>query len=377
MPNGATKHIREWPKWYIKPFLKGNVTIHYPFIIKHLIFNTMTNIKTKYLGLDLKNPIIVGSCNLSNNIDNLKRAEDAGAAAVVYKSLFEEQINLESIQLEDQLSEYAERHAEMTSLFPNIVHAGPEEHLEKLRKTKEALGIPVIASLNATYKPVWVDYAQQIEKTGVDAIEINFFAVPQCMNVDAAQIENEQIDILKAVKEAVSIPVSVKLSPFYTNTLNLISKMDEAQANGFVLFNRMFQPEIGTNDLKHYTPIHSSHEVDNRLPLRFAGLLHNKIKADICSNTGIFSGKDVAKMILAGADCTQIVSTLYVNGIGHIKTMINELEAFMQEKNFAQISDFKGLLSKKNTKDVYVYKRAQYVDMILNSEDIIKKYPMI
>ncbi|MDD3875646.1 MAG: dihydroorotate dehydrogenase-like protein [Bacteroidales bacterium] len=337
----------------------------------------MTNLKTKYLGLELKNPVILGSCNFSNNIDKLKKAEDAGVAAVVFKSLFEEQISLESIQLEDNLNEYAERNAEMTSLFPNIVHAGPDEYLEKVRKTKEALKIPVIASLNATYKTVWAEYAKLIEQTGVDALEVNFFAVPNHFNVDGVQIENEQIEILQEIKKTVKIPVSVKLSPFYTNTLNLISKMDKTGVNGFVLFNRLFQPEINTDSLEHYSPIHSSNVVDNRLPLRYAGLLYNEINADICANTGIFSGKDVAKMILAGADCTQVVSTAYVNGVSYIQTILNDLELFMQKNNFITINDFKGKLSKKNTKDVYVYKRAQYVDILLDSENIIKKYPML
>jgi len=336
----------------------------------------MTNIKTKYLGLELKNPVILGSCNLSNNLDNLKKAEDAGAAAIVFKSLFEEQINLESIQLEDQLNEYAERHAEMTSLFPNITHAGPDEYLENIKKAKETLNIPVIASLNATYKPVWAEYAKLLEQTGVDALEVNFFAVPNHFDTDASKIENEQIEILKEIKKTVKIPVSVKLSPFYTSPLNVISKMDKTGVNGFVLFNRLFQPEINLDTLEHYSPIHSSHEVDNRLPLRFVGLLYDEVKASICANTGIFTGKDVAKMILAGADCTQIVSSAYVNGVSYIKTILNDLEDFMQKNNFTTLDEFRGKLSKKNTKDVYVYKRAQYVDILLNSENIIKKYPL-
>ena len=337
----------------------------------------MTNFKTKYLGLELKNPIIVGACSLSTTIDNLKRIEDAGAAAIVYKSLFEEQINLESIQFENELAEYTERNAEMISLFPDLVHAGPEEHLEFLRNAKKAVGIPVIASLNATYQSVWIDYAKKAEQTGVDALELNFFAVPNHFGVEASEIEKEQIDIVSEIKKNVKIPVSVKLSPFYTNTLNVISKMDKAGVDGFVLFNRLFQPEIDADKIEHYTPINLSLEIDNRLPLRYAGLLYKEIKANICANTGIFSGKDVAKMILAGADCTQVVSVLYKNGFGHISTMLKDLESFMMKNDFQNIEAFKGKLSKKNTKDVYVYKRAQYVDLLLDSDNIIKKYPVI
>jgi len=337
----------------------------------------MANLNTKYLGLDIKNPLILGSCNLSNNIDNLKKAEDNGIAAIVFKSLFEEQINLEEIQLQDELAEYTERHAEMISLFPNLVHSGPEAYLDKLRKAKESLGIPLIASINATYKSVWIDYAKAVEQTGVDALEINFFAVPLNLDVNASQIEKEQIEVLKEIKKSVKIPVSVKLSPFYTNPLNLISEMDKTGVNAFVLFNRMFQPDIDIDNLQHFTPIEASHAESNRLSLRFAGLLYGNINASICSNTGIMSANDTAKMILAGADCVQIVSTVYKNGMGYIKTILDDFEAFMNKNDFNNIGDFKGKLSRKNTKDFYVYKRAQYVDLLLNSENIIKKYPIL
>lgn len=335
------------------------------------------NLKTKYLGLELKNPLIVGSCNLVNNIDNLKKMEEAGAAAIVYKSLFEEQINLESIQLEDELAEYAERHAEMVSLFPNLEHAGTEEYLDNLSKARKAVSIPLIGSINCTYQNIWADYAKQVEATGVDAIELNFFAIPAHFDVDGSQIEKEQLDILKEVKKSVKIPVSVKLSPFYTNTLNLISKMDKSGVNGFVLFNRLFQPEIDIKTVSHYTPINLSTETDNRLPLRYAGLLYGEVKASVCASNGIYTGNDIAKMLLAGADCTQVVSAIYKKGIGHIGVMLKELEAFMAEHNYTSLGDFRGKLSKKNTRDVYVYKRAQYVDLLLNSENIIKKHPLL
>lgn len=335
------------------------------------------SLKTKYLGLELKNPLIVGSCNLVNNTDNLRKMEDAGAAAIVYKSLFEEQINLESLQLENELAEYTERHAEMLSLFPNLEHAGTEEYLENLSKARKAVSIPLIASINATYPSVWTDYAKQVEATGVDAIELNFFAVPGRFDAPGVEIEKEQSNILKEVKHAVKIPVSVKLSPFYTNVLNFIDMLDKSGVDGVVLFNRMFQPEIDTKTMAHYTPINLSVEIDNRLPLRYAGLLYGEINAAVCASTGIYSGQDVAKMILAGADCTQMVSVLYKKGIGHIAVVLKELENFMENHHFGAIADFRGKLSKKNTKDVYVYKRAQYVDMLLNSENIIKKYPLL
>ena len=336
----------------------------------------MANLKTRYLGIDLKNPVIVGASNIVNKLDNVKKVEEAGAAAIVFKSLFEEQIQLESAQLDDKLQEYSERNAEMVNLFPKIEHAGPEEHLFNVAQVKKTVKIPVIASLNATIKETWIDYAKRIEEMGVDALELNFFYVPRDMDFDGHNLIGEQVDMLKAVKGAVKIPVSVKLSPFYANPLNLIKKMDEAGANGFVLFNRLFQPDIDMDKEEHYTPFNLSVPEDNRLPLRFAGLCYGNLKANICSNTGIFTGTDVAKMILAGADCVQIVSTVYKNKIEYISTIIKDLETWMDSKGYKSISDFQGKLSSKNTNDPFVYKRAQYIDLLLKSEEILVRHPV-
>ncbi len=334
----------------------------------------MSSLKTKYLGIDVKSPVIVGASNMVTDLDNIKMAEDAGAGAIVYKSLFEEQIQLESFQLEDELDEYNERHAEMIRLFPDIKHAGPEEHLMNLSKAKETLSIPVIASLNAIYKESWIDYAKQIQKTGVDALELNFYAVPRDFNETCNTIVAHQIDVLKAVKAEVNIPISIKLSPFYANPLNVISKMDEIGIDGLVLFNRLFQPDIDVEKEEHFTSFHLSTSEDNRLPLRFAGLLYNKLKADIISSTGIFTGADVAKMILAGANSVQVVSTLYKNKISYLRTIISDLEAWMDKKGYNSLDDFRGKLSQKSINDPFVYKRAQYIDLLLKSGDLIKGY---
>ncbi len=336
----------------------------------------MANLKTSYMGIELKNPVIVGACNLVNNIENVKKIEEAGAGAIVYKSLFEEQIQLENAQLDDKLHEYSERNAEMINLFPNIEHAGPEEHLFNLARVKKTIKIPVIASLNAILKDSWVDYAKRIEEMEVDGLELNFYYVPRDIDFDGRTVIETQVDILKAVKNAVSIPVSVKLSPFYANPLNLVSKLDTAGADACVLFNRLFQPEIDMDKEEHYTPFNLSAPEDNRLPLRFAGLLHGNVKASLCSNTGIFTGKDVAKMILAGADCVQVVSTIYKNKIDYISTIIKDLNDWMDSKGYKSLSDFRGKLSNKNINDPFVYKRAQYIDLLLKSDEILVKYPV-
>jgi dihydroorotate dehydrogenase (fumarate) len=336
----------------------------------------MINLKTNYLGIELKNPIIVGASNLVSDHANIKAAEEAGAAAIVYKSLFEEQVHLENFEMGNQLDEYNERNAEMIKLFPSLEHAGPQEYLYKLRKARETISIPLIASLNATQHETWLEYAKLIEDTGVDAIELNFYAIPRDFNKDEKDIVNEQVSIVKEIKKILSIPVSVKLSPFYTNILKVVADMDKAGADGFVLFNRLFQPDIDLEKEAIFSPFNLSSDSDNRLSMRFAGLLFDRIKADICSSSGIMSGHDVLKMIMAGAGTVQIVSTLYRHKIAHISKMLDEITGWMKSKNYKTFKEIRGKLSEKNTKDPFVYKRAQYIDLLLRSGELLKTYSL-
>lgn len=336
------------------------------------------NLSTKYLGLTLKNPIIVGASNLVTDLDMLKKLEAAGASAIVYKSLFEEQIQLENLEMHQNLTEYNERNAEMVSLFPESAYeVGPEEFLMKFTEARKALNIPLIASLNAVYDETWYTYAKKLEEAGADALEINFYAVPLDFDVDGRGILNEELDVIEGIKKAVSIPVSVKLSPYYTNQLYTISEMDKRGADGFVLFNRLFQPDINIDTEKHQFPYNLSHEQDNRLSLRFAGLLYKQVDADICASNGVFSGADVIKMILAGATAVQVVSTIYKNGPKQISRMLDEIEAWMLTKQYSSLDDFRGKLSNKMTTDPFTYRRAQYVDILMKSEEIFKTYPML
>lgn len=334
------------------------------------------DLSTTYLGLKLKNPIIVGASNLVTDLNFLKKLEEAGASAIVYKSLFEEQIQLENLENYQAEEDYGTRHAEMSSMFPATVDAGPAEFLFNLAKAKQSLKIPLIASLNAVYDDTWYEYAKKIEETGVDAIELNFYAVPREFDIDDNSILQEQLDTLEGVKKAVKIPVSVKLSPFYTNPLYCIGELDKKGTDGFVLFNRLFQPDIDLDKEGLYYPYMLSNEEDNRLPLRFAGLVYGNIKGNICSNTGIFTGKDVIKMIIAGADCVQVVSTIYKHGPKQIGKILEEMEEWMKGKKYQSLADFKGKLAKVNIKDPYAYQRAQYVDILMRSKDIFKKYPI-
>lgn len=336
----------------------------------------MANLTTHYMGLKLRNPVIIGASNLVKDISNIKKMEDEGAAAIVFKSLFEEQVELERLQLSEELNQYNDRHAEMISLFPDIEHAGPTEHLHHLRKVVESVTIPVIASLNCVADETWVEYAKLIEETGVNGIELNLYNIPGDFKPEGKGILNEQLDIITHVKSNVKIPVSVKLSPFYTNTLNAIQQMYYAGVDGFVLFNRLFQPDIDVEEEQHHFPYNLSNEGDNRLPLRYVGLLYGEIRGSICANTGIYTGRDVAKMILAGADCVQVVSTIYKNGFPQIGKILKSLEEWMEQKEYETIEQFQGKLSRKNLKDPFAYKRAQYIDILMKSEEIFKLYPM-
>lgn len=335
------------------------------------------NLSTKYLGLELKNPIIVGASNLVTDIEMLKKLEQAGAAAIVYKSLFEEQIQLENLEIHQEMTDYNERNAEMTNLFQDgLYEAGPQEFLMNFAAARKALSIPLIASLNAVYDETWIEYAKKLEEAGADALELNFYTAPVEFDVDGRGILNEELDIIEVVKKAVKIPVSVKLSSFYTNPLYTISEMDKKHADGFVLFNRLFQPDINIEEEKHHFPYNLSNEQDNRLALRFAGLLYGNVNGSVCASQGIFTGADVIKMILAGADAVQVVSTVYKNGPKQITKMLEDMEAWMATRQYEKIDDFKGNLSRTTLKDPFTYKRAQYVDILMKSGEIFKKYPM-
>lgn len=337
----------------------------------------MADLSTTYMGIKLKNPLILGASNLVTKPDVIKQIEDAGIGAIVYRSLFEEQIQLESLQMDEMLSEYENRNAEMTNLFPDIEHAGPKEHLYNVEKLVKSVNVPVFASLNAIYEPTWVEYAKELEKTGVAGLELNLYAVPGYFERTGESIEDKQVEIVKAVKSAVSIPVSVKISLFYTNPLNFIKKVDEAGADAYVLFNRFFQPEIDIDKEEYFYPWELSNPKDHMVSLRFAGLLHGNLEGSICVSRGIYDANDVIKMILAGADTVQMVSTIYRNSPSVVSDILMDINKWMDDKGYKSLNDFRGKLSRKSMKDPFTYQRAQYVDILMRSESIFKKYPMV
>ncbi|MDP2723731.1 MAG: dihydroorotate dehydrogenase-like protein [Bacteroidales bacterium] len=335
------------------------------------------DLSTTYLGLKLKNPIIVGASNLVTDLSIIKKLEEAGAAAIVYKSLFEEQIHLENLELDQDLTDYDDRHAEMTTIFPtDMYEAGPEEFLMHFKEARDSVNIPMIASLNCVYDDTWYEYAKKLEEAGADALELNFYNNPRDMEMEGRSIINEELDTIEGVIKAVKIPVSVKLSPFYTNPLYTVNEMDKRGANGFVLFNKLFQPDINIDLEELHFPYNLSSEHESRLPLRYVGMLYDNIKADLCANRGIFTGDDVIKMILAGANVVQVVSTLYKHGPSQITKMLEDIEIWMANKQYNNLSEFRGKMSKKNIKDPFAYRRAQYVDILMKSKQIFKNYPI-
>ena len=333
----------------------------------------MADLRTSYMGIPLRNPLIVGASPLTSNIDSIKQIEEMGAGALVTRSLFEEAIQLERFEFEESLHREEGRSAEMVTVFPRIEHGGPKEHLMWVKKAKQAVQIPVIASLNAVSRDTWFDYAKQLEDTGVDGLECNLFATPKDPQEDGAAIEREQISLIEELAKSLTIPISVKLSYFYSNPLNVIHRMDEAGASAFVLFNRLFEPDIDAGQETRIYPLNLSNKTDYRLPLRYAGLLEGTIQADICSSTGVSTGEDMAKMILAGATTVQAVSTLLRHKVAYIQTLLKDIEAWMDAREYGTLSAFRGKFSRRNSTDPWMYTRAQYVKLLMNPESVLSK----
>lgn len=337
----------------------------------------MANLSTKYMGIELKNPLVVGASSVTGNMESIKKIEDAGAGAMVIKSLFEEEIQLERHKLDKDLEMYDDWHAEMTNIFPELEHAGPDDHLMWTRKAKEAVSIPVIASLNAVQHDTWVEWAAKLEETGVDGLELNFFSVPTDPAKSAKEIEEEQIAALTAVKKKVKIPVSVKLSAFYTSPLEMVHRMDKVGVDGYVLFNRMFHPSFDIEKETARFPFNLSTSSDHRLALRYVGLLAGEVKGSLCGSNGIHTAEDAIELLLAGADSFQVVSALYRNSVKHVGTIISGIESWMDKKGYASIDDFRAKLSVKNSGDKWSYRRAQYVKMLLRADDYVTQPKLI
>lgn len=322
------------------------------------------NLSTTYLGLKLRSPLVPSAAQpLTENVDNIKRMEDAGAAAVVLHSLFEEQLSLERREIFESMTQGTDSFAEALTYFPepSEFHVGPEVYLQNIQKAKASVQIPIIASLNGSTAGGWVEYAQKIEKAGADAIELNIYWIPTDPSLTSIRIEDTYVDILRSVKEQVNIPVAVKLSPFFTNFANMARRLEAVGADGLTLFNRFYQPDMDLESLEVTPNILLSTPMAMRVPLRWIAILRDQVGLSLAATSGIHRATDALKMLMAGADVTMMCSALLRHGVKHITTVENEIRAWMEEHDYESIEQLKGSMSQKNCPDPAAFERAQYM----------------
>ncbi len=325
------------------------------------------DLKTKYLGIELKNPIVPSASPLSAHVDTVKEMEANGASAVIMYSLFEEQILQEAEALDAYLMQGANSFAEALSYFPEpdtFENKDAEEYLNQVSKLKAAVDIPVIGSLNGVSAGGWMDYAQKIEQAGADALELNIYYIPTDPAKTATDIENMYVEDLKTVKSKVKIPVAVKLSPYFSAFANMAKKLDDAGADGLVLFNRFYQPDIDLEELEVKADLELSRPYDLRLPLRWIAILHPIIKASLAASSGIHGAEDVLKAVMAGSDITQLASALIQKGSGHIKTILQDMERWMEEHEYESIEQMKGSMCHQTVAEPAAYERANYMKVL-------------
>lgn len=321
------------------------------------------DLSTNYLGLHLRNPIVPSASPLSRSLDSMKRLEDAGAAAIVMYSLFEEQIAHEAAELNHYLNYGTESFAESLTYFPESqeYNLGPDEYVELLQAAKKSLGIPVIGSLNGISVGGWIEYGKKIEQAGADALELNVYYIPTDPQLTGQEVEDRYLEVLHAVKQAVKIPVAMKLSPFFSSLASMAQRLDTAGANGLVLFNRFYQPDIDLETLEVIPGVVLSTPMAMRLPLRWIAILHGKLKANLAATSGIHTSQDVIKMLMAGADVTMMCSALLKHGPQHITTVLAEVRQWMLEHEYISVSQMKGSMSQKSVADPAAFERANYM----------------
>lgn len=325
------------------------------------------DLTTTYLGLTLRSPLVVGAAApLTEDLDNLKRMEEAGAAAIVLHSLFEEQIRKERLELHHHLEYGTESFAEALTYFPEpeVFHVGTDAYLEHIHQATELVNIPIIASLNGSTIGGWTDYARQIQQAGASALELNIYAIPTDLDRSAAEVEEQYLEVVRSVRAAVTIPVAVKLSPYFSNLANIAKRLTEAGANGLVLFNRFYQPDLDVEDLTVQPHVLLSTPQDMRLPMRWIAILYDRVQADFAATSGIHKAQDVVRMMMVGAKVTMMVSVLLRHGIEYLQTIERDLQAWMEENEYASIQSMQGIMSQRNCPDPSEFERAQYMKAI-------------
>ncbi len=325
------------------------------------------DLTTRYLGMNLRTPLVPSASPLSDETDNIKRMEDAGASAVVMHSLFQEQVENELEAIQNHLAYATDSFPESLTFFPKPSEfiTGPEEYLNQIRKAKEAVRIPVIASLNGVAIGGWIDYARKIQQAGADAIELNVYSIPTEMDRTSPEVEQAYIDIVKAVKSAVGVPVAIKLSPYFSNMANMAKRLDAAGADALVLFNRFYQPDINLANLEVQANINLSTPQDLRLPMRWLAILYGRVKADLAATSGIHSAQDALKMMMAGADVAMLCSVLLAKGLKVIREIEKEMCEWLVEHDYQSVRQLQGSMSQKNCADPAAFERAQYMRAIM------------
>jgi dihydroorotate dehydrogenase (fumarate) len=324
------------------------------------------DVSTTYLGLTLKNPIVPSPSPLSEKIDNMKRMEDAGAAAVVMHSLFEEQITQESHQLDHYLSYGTESYAEALQYFPDAheYKVGPDGYLDLIRQAKESLGIPVIGSLNGVSSGGWIDYAGQIQQAGADALELNVYYMPTAVQLGGGEVEQMYVDVVRDVKKNVGIPVAVKISPFFSSIANMCKKIADAGADGLVLFNRFYQPDFDLDKMEVVPHLVLSTQFDSRLPLRWIAILYGRLDVDFAMTRGVRSHEDALKGLMAGANVIMMTSEILDHGIDRITQVLEQITLWMEEREYEPVKQMQGSLSQIRCPEPAAFERANYMKVL-------------
>jgi len=326
----------------------------------------MPDLTTSYLGLTLRSPLVPSASPLCRYVDNLKRMEDAGAGAVVLHSLFEEQINFESHSLDHYLTHSAESYAEAQTYFPEPSQflLTPRQYLEHIRKAKKAVSIPVLGSLNGVSSGGWVKYAKRIEEAGADALELNMYFVVTDPEMRSDTLEDMYSDLLVDIRNSIKIPIAVKITPFFTALPNMARRLVRAGANGLVLFNRFYQPDLDIENLEVTPHLVLSDSDELRLPLNWIAILYGRVHADLALTTGVHTATDALKGLMAGANVVMLASELLQNGIGRITEIERDLVAWLTEREYDSINRLRGSMSQIRVHEPAAFERAQYVKLV-------------
>ncbi len=326
------------------------------------------SLSTEYLGLSLKNPLVISACPVTNDLDKLRELEQAGAAAAVLPSLFEEQIEHDDVDMSDVQDAGSEGFAESLSFFPepSDYRTGPEKYLDYIGDAKRAVSIPLIASLNGSSQGGWVSYARRMEEAGADALELNVYYVPTDVTLSGEDVEQQHVDLVAAVRESISIPLAVKVGPYFSAFANLAKRLVDAGADGLVLFNRYLQPDIDLIELTTKSELELSRPFELLLPLRWAAILRNRVDASLAVTTGIHDGDSLLKALLVGADVGMIASVLLQEGIGAVERILSGLSSLLEAKSYESVDQLKGSMSRENCSDPSAFARGNYMKALIS-----------